>query len=70
VQTFLSFLATLKLDRVNSGHTCSIISFGGRPLALLGLLLAGMASSGILALIVCDWSMEIGITVCTLDWSL
>ena len=53
--------------------TRSIISLGGSPLALLGLLLAGMASSGILALIVCDWSMEIGIitlyTVYKLDCS-
>ena len=39
---------------MNSGHTCSMISLGGSPLALLGLLLAGIASSGILPLIVCD----------------
>ena len=52
--TFLSCLATRRQERENSGQTCSMISLGGNPLALLGLLLAGMASSGILPLIVCD----------------
>ena len=53
--TFLSCSATRRQERVNSGHTCSIMSLGGSPLALLGLVLAGMASSGILPLIVCDY---------------
>ena len=52
--TFLSCLATHREERVNSGQTCSMISLGGSPLALLGLLLAGIVSSGTLALIICD----------------
>ena len=49
--TFLSCLATRRQERENSGQTCSMISLGGNPLALLGLR---MASSGILPLIICD----------------
>ena len=35
------------------------MSLGGSPLALLGLVLAGMASSGILPLIVCDYIISV-----------
>ena len=52
--TFLSYLGTCREERINFKQTCSMISLDGSPLALLGLLLAGLVSSGILVLIVCD----------------
>jgi len=52
--TFLCYLATCREERVNFKQTCLMISLDGSPLTLLGLLLAGLVSSGILALIISD----------------